>query len=868
MKAVAPYYWIGAVVLLVYLLTLCPFIYVGDSGELVTASAVLGVAHPPGYPLYVLLGRLFSLLPAGEIALRVNLLSALAGAAAASILALLLLGSSKGGDRRREAIVAAAAVVLLFAFARISWSQMVVAEVYGLNVLIIALILLALFRGARPALTFFLLGLGVANHQTVLLLLPGILYYYGVTGRLSLRFAAEGAAAFIGACTLYLYLLVRPDSPELFAWRKPDDWGALLGHMVREQYGSLSKLPRTLPLFASQTAFGLRLLLREMPLAIPLVPVALFFAWKRGGSQLARTVSIHFLFTSFGLLLLLNHGTGPLDAAVATVYYIPAILFAALMMEPLFRFAAGRLEGMMRHLSLSLIALPLFPLILNYGVCNARSFRLGDQAGRAMLNCVEENAAILTEGDNSTFVLYYLSIVEGLRPDVELLDRDLNFFAHKMGVDPTLPGRRSARDRAVFRLVASGERPVYSTGLYEQGEVADKILASAGPLYKFVEPTEPIRPMTIDLLHRGSLAIDHLRDDYIARRFAIDYLSRWVDHYGRTGDNDAFRETSEKLGVIAGDLREAHLVIGMGAASTGDTTEALRSLEQSLVVDPEFAAARRELAKIFVGLGNFERAAEEYRLAVEHEGLASDWLNMGNALYFDKQYGPSEEAYRRALESQGVTELVIRGVAKGLGLLGVDSLGVQVLEQLRASFPDNFEEYEDLADGYDRLGEHGKALELYQIAREREPDSASLAYKTGVVLIRLGRNAEAEAELEKVIESGGRTPGVMNALAYLYMQSGKKLESALELVTEAIELGGETETGYYEDTRGTILSRLGRKTEAEESFRRSVKMTPVNDRDALAETWTHLGDLLEEMGSRDGEVEQCRQKAAALLAGG
>ncbi len=60
----------------VYLKTLCPTVYVGDSGELIAAVYTLGIAHPPGYPLYCLLGKLFTFLPFGSIAFRVNLMSA------------------------------------------------------------------------------------------------------------------------------------------------------------------------------------------------------------------------------------------------------------------------------------------------------------------------------------------------------------------------------------------------------------------------------------------------------------------------------------------------------------------------------------------------------------------------------------------------------------------------------------------------------------------------------------------------------------------------------------------------------------------------------------------------------------------------
>src|SRR3989449_10721353 len=73
---------VGVAAFAIYALGACPTIYVGDSGELVTAVHLLGIPHPTGYPLYVLLGKLWTLLiPAGSIAWRMSLFSAACAAA-------------------------------------------------------------------------------------------------------------------------------------------------------------------------------------------------------------------------------------------------------------------------------------------------------------------------------------------------------------------------------------------------------------------------------------------------------------------------------------------------------------------------------------------------------------------------------------------------------------------------------------------------------------------------------------------------------------------------------------------------------------------------------------------------------------------
>src|SRR2546428_11422613 len=81
---------VGVAVFAIYALGACRTIYVGDSGELVTAVHLLGIPHPSGYPLYILLGKLWTvLIPTGSIAFRMSLFSASAAAAACSLLFLL-----------------------------------------------------------------------------------------------------------------------------------------------------------------------------------------------------------------------------------------------------------------------------------------------------------------------------------------------------------------------------------------------------------------------------------------------------------------------------------------------------------------------------------------------------------------------------------------------------------------------------------------------------------------------------------------------------------------------------------------------------------------------------------------------------------
>ena len=172
--------------LALYVPTMSPSVVSGDGGEMQMVSAVLGVAHPTGYPLFTLLGWLFIHLPlGGDSAWRVTLLSAVAAAGSVACLYLLL---RELAVRRLASLLAAALMVAMPAI----WLHAIVAGVYTLAHFFIILGLWTLLRWGHgktplwvPALAF---GFGLAHHISLRLFGPAVLVYIiAVEPRLPLR---------------------------------------------------------------------------------------------------------------------------------------------------------------------------------------------------------------------------------------------------------------------------------------------------------------------------------------------------------------------------------------------------------------------------------------------------------------------------------------------------------------------------------------------------------------------------------------------------------------------------------------------------------------------------------------------------------
>jgi len=176
---------------IVYRLTVAPTLSFWDCGEFIASAYILGVPHPPGFPLYVLIGRIFSVLPiAGDICLRINLLSVASSAVTAMFGYLLLVriihkwyGSEEiTGWKRIIAYIGGVTGAMFMAFSLTNWGNAVEAEVYGLSMMIMTIIFwLSLIyldnretpKGSRLVyLICYLAMVGVGVHLTTFLIMP------------------------------------------------------------------------------------------------------------------------------------------------------------------------------------------------------------------------------------------------------------------------------------------------------------------------------------------------------------------------------------------------------------------------------------------------------------------------------------------------------------------------------------------------------------------------------------------------------------------------------------------------------------------------------------------------------------------------
>ncbi|MEW5986372.1 MAG: DUF2723 domain-containing protein [Chloroflexota bacterium] len=418
---------------LLYVNTLAPTIYNLDSAELTTAAASRGIVRATGYPLYLLLGRIWVWLPVGDVGYRLNLFSAFNGALTIALAECILRRLPVGPWARLGALG-------LLAASPYFWAMSLVAEVYTLHTALMAgVILLCLRWRERPTTgrlvtAVFLASLSLGNHAASVLLAPACLWLvFTVRGRQALRprTLALCVAAVLAGFSIYLYLPLLHAGAPAFNYAGSYNAAGIFVPVNLHTPAGLWWLVSGRAFAGQMFAYrGLDLWREGMNFfgqlwaaffAVGLGPgiLGLVQTWRRDW-RLGGFLAMLFLVNA---VFYINYRVIDKNTMFLPTYVIWA-LWLGVGYQALFDWmkAAGQTptwlaRGMVAGLVIFVVAWN-WPLVDLSGDYSAR------ERGEAILETVKPDALVLGWWDTVP-VVEYLQIVEGRRPDVVAINRFL-----------------------------------------------------------------------------------------------------------------------------------------------------------------------------------------------------------------------------------------------------------------------------------------------------------------------------------------------------------------------------------------------------------------------------------------------------------
>ncbi len=455
---------------IVYLLTLWPGPGWWDSSNYILCSYTLGVTSPPGSILLQLLGRIasyFSVITSPAI--RVNGLVAVISALSATVVyftTVRLLQSPNPGRKQAlpAAVIGGVLAALTLAFAESVWSHATFANPYALSPLMAALMMYLAVRwwedpdaagaGNFLLLAAFLFGLDLSVHRSNLLLAPAFLlavFLRRPKALLDVRLWTAGVLLFSLGLSMQLTVMFRAQLSPVINLGNPDDLSSLWNYLTLSQFGiktfGTDLLQRKGPFWDYQIKemylryFGWNFVgmdshgtgvnwagLWAIPAITGIAGFAHHIARQR---KQALFLLAAFLMASIGAIIYLNVPSGffrEMDRHFLVSFMLFSLWvgvggYAALRLVS--RFFGHRPAALWILAGVLLVVLPANVLVANWPNNNQSSNHTSYNFGYNLLETCEQNAILITAGDNDTFLPWYLQIIEGTRPDVTVLNLPL-----------------------------------------------------------------------------------------------------------------------------------------------------------------------------------------------------------------------------------------------------------------------------------------------------------------------------------------------------------------------------------------------------------------------------------------------------------
>ncbi|MFH1501558.1 MAG: DUF2723 domain-containing protein [Candidatus Eisenbacteria bacterium] len=810
----------------VYCLTAARDLTLGDSAEFVAVARTLGVAHPPGYPLYTLLSALAVRVPAGTPFFRLSLLSALFAAVASGVLSLLVweltagrgigLGGASGhereggpgGERRSlvPRVLGAVVAGLAFSFSPALWSQATVPEVYTLSALLVFGALLVFVRWRRMAeeglvsaglrgerllwVGGLLLGLSLAHHLTAALAVPSVAVALAAgKGRHAPSRSVWRMLLFVLAgLSLYAYLPLRSAQDPAVLWTRLDSLPSFVGHVSGSQYTSrlfAEPLPGVLA--------NLRSFFSGLPSALTwpvlsLAGVGVATLWIRSKRL--------FAVLALEAILVVVHAVNYRIPDIGN-YYIPvyAVLAACagLAVAELPRLVSRAGSRSRLAAAFGLAAVAGVSVFLHTAVLWPERDLSDATGGRVylerMLSEVPPNAVVLAQNDRTVFPLWYSRFVDGTRDDIAVI----NIRERAPHLEKWYPGVEFPTEGELATL--EGRDP--SVPCVPPARASMPV---SGYLPLLVELNGDVRPIVAD--------IDIGRDAFPRRLSAPGLLVRisgastdaasstaldnealegYVSEFAHSGDAHGPRPDDGTLEAYATTLADfGQLLLVRGQVGRG-----IRVLEAARDAAPGAAHIHNNLGVAYREAGRLKAAREELAAAISlAPGRADTYHNLSR---LDLAAGDVEAAI-------GALERAVR----------LDPGSVRYKMELAALL--------------EREGGVERAETLLRWAERNAADDPAARLAYGDFLLRQERYTEAVAAFRRAEESGPSSAGVFTSLSRCYWEMDD-LDAAVAAMRRSVELQPHNPRLKYD--LAVMLARNGQPEEALEYLDDVVRLLPT-----------------------------------------
>jgi hypothetical protein len=606
-----------------YIRTAPPTIYLGDSGEVTAAACTLGIGHPPGYPLYMMAAKIFSYLPFGDAAYRLNIFAAFL---ACSVFLFLVYGMRELNYaifREEHGFISAAAsmtAAAVFVFSNAFWFEGVNAKggIYMLSHLAIAVSVYSFlkFMNSRDKrflrLAVYSAGFMAPAHSSAGLFAAAIFLAFIVYALKNKYKSADSAAVVFlflsGLFTPYLYLFIRAGAGPVVDWSGVASPAQVLDHILRKQYSAPKII--SIDLLVFRMGHYIRQFIANYNIAVLFLAAGLYALFTR--SRALFYLVAGFITVNVALLIyaiessagFLTSAYLPISLYASKGFYLMGDIAPVLLCAPgiyLLIMQAEKRSGISAVFSSCILGfIPVMMILMNFDPNNQSMKFFGYDHTENIAKTLKQGDILLTRFDYPTFNLAYMKFVKNKFSGMTIYDRDMALLDHSIyGAEAmTNPAEQ---DKTEEKVVFDNPGRVYFTDFYVSRDnkvISDTfgILLKAKKTGMSLGNSEKLAGLYTIRDYYNNKNLDLFYRDSISRYFLMS--ASYEARKGGAGRAGRYIELAELLASDSDDvLTEISRIYYM---ELGDLADTIRIMKKKVILNPYDPGALNTLMAAYI----------------------------------------------------------------------------------------------------------------------------------------------------------------------------------------------------------------------------------------------------------------------------
>lgn len=653
----------------------------------------------------------------------------------------------------------AAAISLIFAFSLTFWSQATIAKggIYTLNLFFIVIIFYVLVLAELKAKKYylylfsFLTGLSLANHHTAVLAIPSYVLFILLSDNLrkhiNLKFFINSFLFFTAGLLVYLYLPISAASSPFINWGNPDNLERFISHILREQYGGARTIFTIEAYFKQIIAYFKSMSNNVTLFLILLIPFGMFYQFKKNKKIFIATI-ILFLSMTFILMLKVEHTVTPHFVYMNAPFFIPSYFICFIWIFYGIKMLLEKMPEKLNILRIIPLFLFLIPLRLNFFLNDrSKNFIVYDY-GINILKTLKQKDTLFSSGDHSTFVLCYLSAVEGRGKNINIYDETGTVFKNIYGSDflkISIGEHKRRLDFIQKKIINESNGSVYFILGSNLQNKPDITYFPYGLLYK-VKKSEEDKSVFVWNYPATGLDDNNIFKDYLTLDLVLQYKFARAENLYYYGKTDEAKIDYDAVFLNGRDIDTIQNLIAFVYLRSEFKDSIPEKVIEYLSDTPDSAESHNNLANLYFNKNLIDKAIEEYKRAIMlDEKNSTSYYNLGICYLRKEDYKEAEENFKKALNLD----------------------------------PDNVDIYINLGLSlYHRQDKLIEAEECYKKALEYNQDIYEAHFNLGNIYLKQKRFNDAESEYIKTLRINDKYPYAYNNLGVVYGYLGRLKEAS------------------------------------------------------------------------------------------